>query len=90
MAAGRSPDPNGRRASSEGLLCQPLMERLNNGRDQAAFEFLSRETSLEVLNECIRRIPDQQMTENLVEQLFMKAALLSWRPSPGSRRSGGS
>lgn len=60
-----------------GLLCQPLMERLNNGRDQAAFEFLSRETSLEVLNECIRRIPDQQMTENLVEQLFMKAALLS-------------
>lgn len=53
------------------------MERLNNGRDQAAFDFLSRETSLDVLNECIRRIPDQQMTENLVEQLFMKAALLS-------------
>jgi len=87
------PDPGGslslRAASSEarsasagellrrGLLCQPLMERLNNGRDQAAFEFLSRETSLEVLNECIRRIPDQQMTENLVEQLFMKGALLS-------------
>jgi hypothetical protein len=53
------------------------MERLNQGRDQAAFEFLARETSLDVLNECIRRIPDQQMTENLVEQLFMKAALLS-------------
>jgi hypothetical protein len=60
-----------------GVLCQPLMERLNHGRDQAAFDFLSRETSLEVLNECIRRIPDQQMTDNLVEQLFMKAALLS-------------
>ena len=60
-----------------GVLVQPLMERLNDGRDLAAFEFLSRETSLEVLNECIRRVADQQMTENLVEQLFMKAALLS-------------
>jgi hypothetical protein len=74
---GEAPSPTAGELLRQGVLCQPLMERLNNGRDQAAFEFLSRETSLEVLNECIRRIPDQQMTENLVEQLFMKAALLS-------------
>jgi hypothetical protein len=53
------------------------MDRLNNGRDQAAFEFLARETSLDVLNECVSRLSDQQMIENLVEQLFMKASLLS-------------
>lgn len=61
----------------QGSLCQPLLERLNRGRDQAAFEFLSRETSLDVLNDCVRRIADQQMTEFFVEQLFQKAALLS-------------
>jgi hypothetical protein len=61
----------------QGVLCQPLMERLNNGRDQAAFEFLARETSLDVLNECVSRLSDQQMIENLVELLFMKASLLS-------------
>jgi hypothetical protein len=72
-----APPPSAGELLRRGLLCQPLLERLNNGRDQAAFDFLSRETSLDVLNECIRRIPDQQMTENLVEQLFMKAALLS-------------
>ncbi|HEY7699823.1 MAG TPA: hypothetical protein VIE88_15480, partial [Vicinamibacteria bacterium] len=76
-AAGEGPSQTAGELLRRGVLCQPLMERLNHGRDQAAFEFLSRETSLEVLNECIRRIPDQQMTENLVEQLFMKAALLS-------------
>jgi len=74
---GEARSPTAGELLRQGLLCQPLMERLNKGRDQAAFEFLSRETSLEALNECIRRIPDQQMTENLVEQLFMKAALLS-------------
>ncbi len=76
-APGEAPFPTAGELLRKGQLCQPLMERLNNGRDQAAFEFLARETSLEVLNECIRRIPDQQMTENLVEQLFLKAALLS-------------
>jgi hypothetical protein len=76
-AAGEALHPTAGELLRRGVLCQPLMERLNHGRDQAAFDFLSRETSLEVLNECIRSIPDQQMTENLVEQLFMKAALLS-------------
>jgi hypothetical protein len=76
-APGEAPPATAGELLRKGRLCQPLMERLNHGRDQAAFEFLSRETSLDVLNECIRRIPDQQMTENLVEQLFMKAALLS-------------
>jgi hypothetical protein len=61
----------------QGKLCHPLLERLNRGRDQAAFEFFARETSLDVLNECVRRIPDQQATEYLVEQLFLKASLLS-------------
>ncbi|HJS74169.1 MAG TPA: hypothetical protein VJ921_07785, partial [Vicinamibacteria bacterium] len=76
-APGEPPSATAGELLRKGKLCQPLMERLSHGRDQAAFEFLSRETSLDVLNECIRRIPDQQMTENLVEQLFMKAALLS-------------
>jgi hypothetical protein len=53
------------------------MERLNQGRDQAAFELLERETSLDVLNDCIRRIPDQQVTEFLVEQTFLKVGLLA-------------
>jgi hypothetical protein len=61
----------------QGKLCHPLLERLNRGRDQAAFEFFARETSLDVLNDCVRRIPDQQATEYLVEQLFLKASLLS-------------
>jgi hypothetical protein len=60
-----------------GELSQPLLERLNHGRDQAAFEVLERETSLDVLNDCIRRIPDQQVTEYLVEQTFLKAGLLA-------------
>lgn len=61
----------------KGKLCHPLLERLNRGRDQAAFEFFAQETSLDVLNDCIHRIPDQQITEYLVEQLFLKASLLS-------------
>lgn len=60
-----------------GKLCHPLLERLNRGRDQAAFEFFAQETSFDVLNDCVRRIPDQQITDYLVEQLFLKASLLS-------------
>ena len=60
-----------------GLLCQPLLERVNHGRDQVAFDYLAKETSLEVLNECIRRIPDQQLTDFLIEHLLMTASLLS-------------
>jgi hypothetical protein len=81
-----SPSPGGSPPSAgptagellrHGSLCQPLLERLNHGRDQAAFDFLARETSFQVLNECVRVIPDQQITEFLLEQLFLKAALLS-------------
>ncbi len=61
----------------KGQLCQPLLERLNHGRDQAAFDYLAKETSLEVLNDCIRRIPDQQLTEFLLEQVLLTASLLS-------------
>ena len=60
-----------------GHLCQPLLERVNHGRDQVAFDYLARETSLEVLNDCIRRIPDQQLTDFLMEHLLMTASLLS-------------
>lgn len=61
----------------KGQLCQPLLERLNHGRDQAAFDYLAKETSLEVLNDCIRRIPDQQLTDFLMEHLLLTASLLS-------------
>ncbi|HLE72286.1 MAG TPA: hypothetical protein VJH87_21585, partial [Vicinamibacteria bacterium] len=44
---GEARSPTAGELLRQGLLCQPLMERLNKGRDQAAFEFLSRETSLE-------------------------------------------
>ena len=47
----------------KGQLCQPLLERVNRGRDQVAFDYLAKETSLEVLNDCIRSIPDQQLTD---------------------------
>jgi hypothetical protein len=60
-----------------GQLCQPLLERLNHGRDQAAFDYLAKETSIEVLNDCIRRIPDQQLTDFLMEHLLLTASLLS-------------
>jgi heme oxygenase len=60
-----------------GQLCQPLRERLNQGRDQAAFDYLARETSLDVINDCVRRIPDQQITDYLLEQVFLTASLLS-------------
>ncbi len=60
-----------------GQLCQPLLERVNHGRDQVAFDYLAKETSLEVLNDCIRRIPDQQLTDFLIEHLLMTASLLS-------------
>lgn len=60
-----------------GRLCQPLMERLNHGRDQAAFDYLARETSLDVINECIGRLSDQQLTEFLLEQILLTASLLS-------------
>jgi hypothetical protein len=69
-----------------GNLCPPLLERLNHGRDQAAFDFLARETSFEVLNDCVRCIPDQQITEFLVEGLFLKAALLSSEAFTGIER----
>ena len=61
----------------KGQLCQPLLERVNHGRDQVAFDYLAKETSLEVLNDCIRRISDQQLTDFLMEHLLMTASLLS-------------
>lgn len=61
----------------KGQLCQPLLERLNHGRDQAAFDYLAKETSLEILNDCIQRIQDQQLTEFLLEHLLLTASLLS-------------
>lgn len=61
----------------KGQLCQPLRERLNHGRDQAAFDYLARETSLEVLNEIIRRVPDQQLTVYLLDHIMLAASLLS-------------
>jgi hypothetical protein len=84
-----SPSPEN--ASGELLrhanLCPPLQERLTHGRDQAAFDFLARETSFGVLNDCVRAIPDQQITEFLVEQLFLKAALLSSEAFTGIERT---
>ena len=60
-----------------GQLCQPLQERLNHGRDQAAFDYLVRETSFQVFNDCVRRVPDQQITGYLLEQVFLTASLLA-------------
>ena len=61
----------------DGHLCQPLLSRLKAGRDQTAFEYLARETSLSTINDCIRSIPDQELTEFLVEQMLQAASLLS-------------
>lgn len=60
-----------------GELCQPLRDRLNHGRDHAAFDYLARETSLEVLNDVIRRVPDQQLAGYLLENVLLTASLLA-------------
>ena len=58
-------------------LCQPLQKRIGNGRDQAAFVLLRREMSLAPLNDCLRRIPDQEITTRVVDQLFLMGSLLA-------------
>ena len=58
-------------------LCQPLLDRLNKGRDEAALDYLARETSLDVLSECVRKVHDQGLTAYLLEQVLLVGSLLS-------------
>ena len=60
-----------------GRLSSPLRERLHNGRDHVAFEFLVAETRLDVLNDTIKLIADQEIASFLVDQIFQAASLLS-------------
>ncbi len=60
-----------------GEFCQPLLDLLNKGRDQAALDYLARETSLEVLSECLRKVPDQRLTAYLLEQFLLVGSMLS-------------
>ena len=75
--AARPPEVGARSHVPREGLCPPLLERLDRGRDQAAFEFLARETSLDVVNGCLLRIPDQQITEYLLELIFLSSSLLT-------------
>ena len=60
-----------------GDLCEPLLDRISKGRNQAALDYLARETSLEVLSECVRRVADQRLTTFLLEQVLLVGSLLS-------------
>lgn len=58
-------------------LCPALLQRLDRGRDQAAFEFLAHETNLQAVNRCLLRIQDEEITEYLLEVIFLGASLLT-------------
>ncbi|HXV62915.1 MAG TPA: hypothetical protein VEK15_19610 [Vicinamibacteria bacterium] len=49
----------------------------NDGRDQAALEFLSRECSIDVLGRCVGRISDGDIVDYLLDQILVAASLLS-------------
>ncbi len=66
-------------------LCQPLLDRLNKGRDEAALDYLARETSLDVLSECVRKVQDQGLTAYLLEQVLLVAPCFHPLHSPPSR-----
>jgi len=64
-------------ALDKGSLCQPLLERLSEGREQVALDYLLRETSLDTLNHCLGEIRDEEVSQYLLDGVLEIAALLS-------------
>ena len=60
-----------------GKPAEPLPPESNNGRDQAALEFLSRECSIDALGKCVSGISDGDIVDYLLDQILVAASLLS-------------
>jgi hypothetical protein len=57
-------------------ICPPLLERLSEGREQAAFDYLFRETSFDAINHCLSEIRDQEVAQYLLDGILQIAAVL--------------
>ncbi len=71
-----------RRLSKSGPLSGPLSKT----RDQAAFKYLFRETSLESIQQCLESIRDQEMVEFLEEGILKIATIMSSEAFTGLER----
>jgi hypothetical protein len=65
----------------------PLTSPLTKTRDQAAFKYLFRETSLESIQQCLESIRDQEMVEFLEEGILKIAAIMSSEAFTGLERA---
>lgn len=62
----------------KGPLSEVLLQRLTEVDEQAAaFNFVFREMSLDVLNECLTRVRDQELATFLLDSILLTAAVLS-------------
>ena len=71
----------------KGAICTALLDHLSEGREQAAFDYLFRETSFETLNHCLSEIRDQEVANYLLEGVLLIAALLSSEAFIGIERN---
>jgi len=61
----------------KGPICAPLLDRLSEGGEHAAFEYLFRETSFDTINHCLSEIRDQEVAHYLLDGVLQIASLLS-------------
>ncbi len=61
----------------KGPICAPLLDRLSEGREHAAFEYLFRETSFDTINHCLSEIRDQEVAHYLLDGVLQIGSLLS-------------
>jgi hypothetical protein len=87
---GSANHPVVRQLLKKGPLSEPLLRRFNDADDQAAFGYLFRETSLDVLNACLGRIRDQEVAEFLLDSMLQAAAVLASEAFAGIEQVQGS
>jgi hypothetical protein len=66
---------------------QPLSVPLSQTKDQAAFRYLFRETSLESIHQCLAKVRDQEMVEYLQNGIIQIAELMSSEAFTGLERT---
>ena len=71
----------------KGSLCSVLLEHLSESHEEAAFDYLFRETSFEALNHCLSEIRDQDVASHLLDGVLLIAALLSSEAFIGIERN---
>lgn len=80
-ASSANPEGGGRLTArlrlEQGTLEPLLHERLKRAHDQVAFDYLTKELSVDVLDRCVKNVSDQELTEFLLEHVFQVAFLLS-------------